>query len=92
MKLEWDEKKRSKSFTERKLDFADIASIDWETALTVEDTRADYGEVRYVTMTKIKGRLCVFAWCWRNGNLRVISLRKTKAKERSKYEKALLKS
>ena len=89
MKLEWADKKRNKAFAERGLDFADVARVDLDTAFTVEDTRADYAEPRFVTMAPINGRLCVFAWCQRGEALRVISLRKANERERNKYEKAI---
>jgi uncharacterized DUF497 family protein len=89
MKLEWDDKKRNKTLAERGLDFADVAAVDWEAAFTDEDARAEYAEVRFVTMAPINDRLCVFAWCWRGGALRVISLRKANERERNRYEKAL---
>lgn len=89
VKLEWDDKKRNKALAERGLDFADVASVDWDTAFTVEDTRADYAEARFVTTAPINNRLCVFAWCWRGEALRVISLRKANKRERNKYEKAI---
>ena len=87
VKLEWDNKKRDR--TERGLDFADVASVEWELAFTREDDRADYSEVRFVTIAPIGGRLCVFVWCERGDALRVISLRKANDREKSKYEKAL---
>jgi uncharacterized protein len=62
VKLEWDEKNRSKALAERGLDFADVARVDWHKAFTVEDTRVDYAEARFVTMAPISNRLCVFAW------------------------------
>ena len=62
MKLEWDDKKRNKALAERGLDFADVAQVGWDTAFTVEDTRVDYSEPRFVTMAPINNRLCVFAW------------------------------
>jgi len=89
MKLEWDDTKRNKTLAERGLDFADVALVDWDEALTVEDIRADYAETRFVTMAPLNGRLCVFAWCWRGEALRVISLRKANDRERTRYAKAL---
>ena len=89
MKLEWDDKKRNKALAERDLDFADVARVDWDAAFTVEDTRVDYGEARFVTMAPINIRLCVFDWCQRGEALRVISLRKANERERNKYEKAI---
>ncbi len=88
MEIEWDNDKRDWTLRERGLDFADVASIDWETALTVEDVRGDYRETRYVTMAPIHGRLCVVAWCYRGDALRVISLRKANKRERRIYDEA----
>jgi uncharacterized protein len=42
--------------------FADVAWVDWDTAFTIEDTRVDYAEARFVTIAPINNRLCVFAW------------------------------
>jgi uncharacterized protein len=82
-------RKRNEALAERDLDFADVAWVDWAPALTVEDTRLDYAEARFVTMAPINDRLCVFAWCQRSEALRVISLRKANKRERDKYEKAI---
>lgn len=85
MPLEGDEAKREKAHAERGLDFADVAAIDWTMALTAEDARVGYAEPCFVTMAPIADRLCVFAWCWRGGSMRVISLRKANARERKRY-------
>lgn len=85
MKLEWDEAKREATLTNRGLDFADVALIDWDTALTLEDTRQPYPEPRFITVAAIRGRLCVVAWCYRNEALRVISMRKANTREVTRY-------
>lgn len=54
--------------------------------MTVEDTRGEYGEKRFVSLVPIHGRLCVVAWCVRGAALRVISLRKANARERKRYD------
>jgi len=59
--------------------------LDWDTALTVEDTRQPYPETRFITFAPIKNRLCVIAWCYRNDALRVISMRKANAREVKRY-------
>ncbi len=82
MELDWDEPKRISTLQERGLDFASVAEADWDNALTVEDSRSDYGETRFVSLVSIHERLCVIAWCMRGNKLRVISLRKANAKER----------
>lgn len=86
--MEWDEAKRRSTLQKRGLDFASVADADWNEALTVEDSRTDYGEARFVSLVPIHGRLCVVAWCMRAENLRVISLRKANARERKRYEEA----
>ena len=85
MELEWGNAKRAKTLNERGLDFADVALIDWDTALTLEDTRQIYPETRFLTFAPINDRLCVIAWCYRNTALRVISMRKANSREEKKY-------
>lgn len=87
MDYEWDETKRQKTLVERGLNFADIASVDWDEAITIIDTRQPYPEERFITMAFIANQLCVFAWCYRGENIRVISLRNANKKERERYAK-----
>lgn len=87
--LEWDERKRAETLQARGLDFADVALLNWDRSMTVEDLRQDYGERRYVTLGPIKDRLCVIAWCWRGEAMRIISLRKANAREERKYEETI---
>jgi uncharacterized DUF497 family protein len=84
--IEWDDNKRNKTLRVRGLDFADVATVDWEEALTIEDVRQPYPETRYVTYAPLRGRMCVFVWCYRGKNIRVISLRKANDREVKKYE------
>ena len=88
IELEWDEAKRLATLEQRQLDFADVAHIVWETALTVEDVRQDYSEVRYITLGMIFGRLHVCVWCYRGIAMRIISLRKANGREEKRYEQA----
>jgi uncharacterized DUF497 family protein len=86
--IEWDEAKRKSTLQQRGLDFASVADAAWDEAMTVEDARSDYRESRFVSLVPIHGRLCVVAWCMRDRNLRVISLRKANARERKRHEEA----
>ena len=83
--MEWDEGKRQKTLIERGLDFADIALVDWDDAITLEDIRHQYGETRYITFAQIHNGLCVIAGCYRGENIRVISLRKANDREIVRY-------
>ena len=85
MKLEWDEAKRQRTLAERGVDFADVALVNWDDALTLKDVRQPYPETRFITYAPIRGRLCVIAWCYRNTALRVISMRKANTREMRKY-------
>lgn len=86
MELSWDEEKRQRTLQERGLDFADVALVDWDRALTLADLRCDYGEDRYITYAKVHRRLCVIAWCYREDSVRVFSLRKANKREMRRHD------
>jgi hypothetical protein len=62
--------------------------LDWETALSIEDTRKDYGERRFRVLGMIGGLLYAVVITPRSGGMRVISLRRANLKERSSYAEA----
>jgi len=72
--LERDESKRQKPLIARRINFADMALFDWDTALTRIDRRWDYAEARISAIGQIKGKLRVCIWCWRGDVVRMISL------------------
>jgi uncharacterized DUF497 family protein len=84
--IEWDEAKRLETLTERGLDFADLVRFDHANALVVEDTRFDYGEVRYQALGMLDGKLVMVVYTPRGENRRIISLRRAKPKERKIYD------
>ena len=86
MKLDWDETKRQATPRERGLDFADVALIDWETAITFDDDRQDYGERRQVCLGRMREQVVVVAFTFRGNALRVISMRKANRRERKLHE------
>lgn len=84
----WDENKRQSTLAERGVDFADMTSFAWDTALTATDTRNEYGETRYISLGFINIRLHVCVWCYREDTTRIISLRKANKKEIKSYEES----
>jgi len=82
---EWDEAKRQATLKDRGIDFASMVFFDWDSARTIEDTRNDYGETRYVSIGFIANRLHVCIWCQRDDAVRIISLRKANRDEREDY-------
>ena len=85
MELEWDEAKGLQTLVERGMDFADVANFDPVSLITAEDLRADYGELRFNVFGELHGVLCTYCWTPRNGNMRVISMRKINERERRSY-------
>ena len=86
MKYEWHEPKRLSNLAHHGLDFLSASDFDWESALVYEDTRRDYGEIRYIAYGKLSGRLTVMVFSLRNGIIRIISLRKANSREVTRYE------
>lgn len=50
MEIEFDPAKAAKTREERGLDFADAATVFAGHHFTIEDTRNDYGEPRFITV------------------------------------------
>ena len=88
MELEWDEEKWQRNLQERGLDFADVARFEFATAITEQDLRRDYGEMRFNSWGYLDGVFCSLCWTVRNDIFRVISLRKCNDRERKKYQSA----
>jgi len=62
MKITFDETKRATTLLERGLDFADADGVFAGPTVTIEDTRRDYGEVRWITMGLLGRRAVVLCW------------------------------
>lgn len=76
MKIIFDEDKRATTLLERGLDFADADQVFAGPTVTVEDSRRDYGETRWITMGLLGQRAVVLVWTPRDGHSRrVISMR-----------------
>lgn len=88
MKIEFHRSKSQRNKSLRGFGLEYVETMDWETAITVADTRRDYGEPRFITYGMIETRLYVLVWTPRGEVKRVISLRKANEKERKRYEKA----
>ena len=85
MDVEFDPAKRKAVLDARKLDMADAGKIFDGPTLTVRDDRKDYGEVRYITIGRLAGRMVVLVWTPRGEARRIISLRKANGKEQKAY-------
>lgn len=87
MKFEWDEAKRRLNLQHHGIDFVDVPQIFDGDTLTIEDTRQDYGETRYLTLGLLKTHVIVVVHTDREDAIRIISARKaTKYEEKTYFE------
>lgn len=89
MEIEFDEAKRLKTLEERGLDFARAGEIFNGTEWTWPDDRHDYVEPRFITFGLLDGRLVALVWTERNGNCRIISMRKANDREQASYRRSM---
>lgn len=82
---DWDDDKRAANLEKHGVDFVDAVSFEWDSALTAEDDRQNYGETRFVSLGFIGPRLHVLVWTPRGNHFRIISLRKANARETQRY-------
>jgi uncharacterized DUF497 family protein len=85
----WDDAKRQATLRERGLDFADAELIFKGRALTLNDERRDYAEVRKITAGWLRGRFVMVAWTPRDGGRRIISMRHGHADEEEHYREQM---
>ena len=87
MKIGFDPNKSAKNARERQLPFELAADLEWDLALTFEDDRFAYGEIRIIALAPLKGRLHVVCYNQRDDVRWIISFRKANAREVKVYEK-----
>jgi uncharacterized DUF497 family protein len=85
MEVVFDPDKRDKTLAERGLDFVRAGEVFDGPHLDYPDTRADYGEDRYITFGALDGRMVVMVWTPRGNARRVISMRKANDREIKKH-------
>ncbi|MCA9444567.1 MAG: BrnT family toxin [Candidatus Omnitrophica bacterium] len=91
MEFEWDETKEKENLRKHGIDFISAATVFDGPMLTRVDTREDYGEVRWIGIGTVEGRVVVVCFTERGkGNkIRIISARKALSHERERYEKEI---
>lgn len=87
MRFEWDEKKRLINIRRHGIDFVDAESIFDSETYTVVDERFDYGEVRWLTLGIVKGRILAVIHLEDDDLIRIISVRKAERHEQETYFK-----
>ncbi len=87
MQLEWDEAKRRKNLRKHGIDFMGCEQIFRGATLTVEHSRRDYGESRFVTIGVLEGRTVTVVHTETHHTIRIISIRKATRNEQRAYFK-----
>lgn len=85
MDLSYDPAKRATTLLHRGLDFADAGAVFAGRTVTVQDTRRDYGEDRFITAGHLAGRCVVLVWTPRDRARRIISMRFAHADEERRW-------
>lgn len=82
----WDEPKRVSNLEKHEIDFNDIYLFDWDTSARFPSPR--YGEMRWIAIGYIRGRLHYVVYTHRGEQWRLISLRKANPREGRRYARA----
>jgi uncharacterized DUF497 family protein len=85
LKIEYDPAKRDDILIRRGLDMVDAALVFAGQHDTVRDQRRDYGEPRFISLGRLRGRLVYIAWTPRGDVRRIISMRKANDREQATY-------
>ena len=85
MGFEWDSKKAKANKAKHGVDFELAKSFEFETANIFEDDTEDYGEERFVGFGFAGNKIHCIVYTMRDGNVRVISLRRATRQEAEDY-------
>jgi uncharacterized DUF497 family protein len=85
MEIVFDEAKDSKNQSKHGLSLSEAVKLEWDEALTWQDTRRDYGEVRLIAIGVIGDRLYCVVYVDHETTRRIISLRKANCREGKFY-------
>jgi len=81
MRIAFDSDRITITLAGRGFDMARAGEIFEGETLTFPDDRVDYGELRYITVGFLDGRMVVAVWTQRTQTRRMISLRKANDRE-----------
>lgn len=88
MNIEFDPLKDQVNRVKHGLSLEAARDMDFDSALKFTDERHAYGEIRWLAIGPISGRLHVLVYTVRGAIVRAISLRKANERERTRYERA----
>lgn len=85
-KYQWDNAKAEANLARHGVAFEEVCGFDWDSCVTLVDECPRHGEIRFYSLGLVNNRLHALVWTWREGSIRVISLRKANNRERKGYD------
>jgi uncharacterized protein len=89
MRITFDPAKRAETLRKRRIDFLDAERVFAGLTYTIPDQRFPYPEERFITVGLLSGRMVIVAWTPTEDGPRIISMRKTNAREQARYSHRL---
>lgn len=86
MLVEFDPVRNARNLQQRGIGLDLFAEMDFDTAISIEDMRKNYGELRLRVLGYIGGKLHAAVITPRGERIRVISLRRANQREERAYE------
>lgn len=92
--FEWDPKKKETNIQRHGIDFEDATILFEPKSEYVEhqDTRNDYGEIRWIRLSELNHSVVCVVYTVRKHKIRIISMRKANHHERKIYYRKIYKS
>ena len=85
MRISYAPVKRDRTLAERRLGFKDAARVFAAPTVSFVDDRRDYGEVRWISVGHLDGRLMLIVWTQRGDRRHIISMREANEREQEKF-------
>ena len=85
MRITFDPAKCEETIRSRGIDFIEAEAVFTGDTLDYPDLRKDYGEVRMITIGRLRRRMVVVVWTPRGDARHIISMRKANAREQARF-------
>ena len=86
MGFQWDAEKSASNETKHGISFLQAAQTFRGTILKTQDTRRNYGEIRFIALGAFDGEVLRVVFTERDGDIRLISAWKAGKHDREKYQ------
>ncbi len=85
MVFDWDKKKRKTNIKKHGIDFSELKEVFEKPMLTRIDNSEDYGEIRWISLGDLDGKIVVLVYTEKENNVRLISARRATKNENNIY-------